>query len=90
MGEQFSGMDVAQIRSMAARMRSEAGEIDASIQRLTTSLQAAPWRGADRERFLDEWQSRHMAALRRVADGLQEAAERANEYASRQEWASRS
>lgn len=89
MGHEFSGMDIGQIRALAVRMRSEASTIDAAIQRLTGRLTGVEWRGPDRERFIDEWQSRHVAALRRVVDGLESAAAQATEYANRQEWASR-
>lgn len=89
MSNQFTGMDIAQVRALAARMRDEAADIEATIQRLTARLGAAEWRGPDRERFMGEWQQRHATALRRVADGLQRASAEATEYAKRQEWASR-
>lgn len=89
MSHDFSGMDVAQIRNLAARMRAEAADIEATVQRLTARLGSVAWRGPDRERFMSEWEGRHAAALRRVVDGLTQAAEQANEYANRQEWASR-
>ena len=85
----YSGMDISQVRSLARQMQTEAAEIEALLQRLTAQLEGAPWRGTDRDRFLDEWRSRHLGALRRVADGLERAAEQANEHARRQEWASR-
>lgn len=87
-GNDFQGMDAAQIRALANEMNDEAGEIEVMITTLTARLEAAPWRGLDQQRFLDEWRTRHVAALRRVATGLQRAARQANEHARMQEWAS--
>ncbi|MCU1498140.1 MAG: hypothetical protein JWM47_2093 [Acidimicrobiales bacterium] len=89
MSHQFSGMDVAQIRSLAGRMRTEAGEIEGLIHSLTGRLSGVAWKGQDRERFISEWQLRHVVALRRVADGLQNASAQADQHADQQEWASR-
>lgn len=88
MRDTFSGMDIGQVRALAARLRTEASDIEATIQRLTGRLTSVDWKGRDRERFVDEWQSRHVAALRRVVSGLEQAADHASEYANLQEWAS--
>lgn len=88
MSNDFQGMDAARIRALAAEMDDEAGEIELMITSLTTKLEAAPWRGDDRQRFIDEWRTTHVAALRRVRSGLEEASKQANESARMQEWAS--
>lgn len=85
---ELTGMDIGQIRSLARQMQAEAASIRESIQSLTALVESAPWRGPDRSRFVEEWASRHVAGLRRVADSLEGASRQANEYARRQEWAS--
>jgi uncharacterized protein YukE len=82
-------MDIAQIRSLAVQMNNEAQRIETLVQRLTSQLEAVPWKGPDRERFLGSWRSTHARALDRIATGLHQAAHEANEHARQQEWASR-
>lgn len=86
----FTGMDIAQVRSLARQMSDEAIEIRRLLQALTHELEGAPWDGVDRQRFVSEWNSRHAKALDRVERSLRDAAAQANEYARRQEAASRS
>lgn len=85
----LSGMDIAQVRELARRMDSEAGQISDLVNRVSTQLEGAEWVGRDREVFLEQWRAGHAGKLRRVVDGLHEASRQANEYANRQEWASR-
>lgn len=84
-----TGMDMAQVCSLANQMSEEAAEIDSLIHTLTSEIDSAPWMGRDRERFVNEWRQRHAASLHRVADGLSGAAREANEYVRRQDEASR-
>lgn len=86
----LTGMDIAQVRTLAREMTQEAAEIQSMLQSLTAQLTAVPWSGLDRERFLDEWRLRHVAKLRQVEQSLRDAAAQATEYARRQENASRS
>jgi uncharacterized protein YukE len=85
----LSGMDIAQVRAAARELAQEASDIQAMLQSLTGQLEAAPWSGNDRQRFVDEWRHRHVAALRRVEQSLRDASSNAMEYARRQEAASR-
>lgn len=85
----LKGMDIAQIRNLARQMEVEADAIRDEVHQLTSRLEAAPWRGNDREKFLQEWQGRHVKALMKVAAGLDQAARQATEHARQQEAASR-
>lgn len=82
---QLSGMDIHQVRRMADVFSVVADEIDEEMQALTHVVDAVQWKGADRERFVAEWRDRHMTALKRVADGLEQAAHQARRHARRQE-----
>lgn len=85
---QLSGMDIHQVRQTANLFSVVADEIDGELRRLTAAIDALPWKGADRDRFVAEWRDRHVAALKRVSDGLDEAARQARRHARRQEEAS--
>lgn len=85
----LTGMDILQVRRLAREMEGEADAIRADIRAMTALIDAAPWRGNDRERFVSEWRSRHVAALQRVVDGLEKAARQALEHARQQEIASK-
>jgi hypothetical protein len=85
----LTGMDIGQIRSLAGQMVRAVTDLRGLIRDLTAELESAPWRGPDRDRFIDEWRSHHVVRLSRVADGLQDASGSCREYARRQEDASR-
>lgn len=87
--EHLSGMDISQIRSMARTMDGKADEMRTLVDQLTVEVERASWVGQDRERFVDEWRQHHAAALRRVADNLDEAARQARDHANQQERVSR-
>lgn len=84
----MTGMDIAQVRSLSRQLRSEATDIERVISSMTAELHGLPWKGNDRERFLREWDSTHVRALRRVVGSLESASTESNEYARRQEIAS--
>lgn len=84
----MTGMDIAQVRSLSRQLRTEAAEIESVLAAMTAELHALPWKGNDRERFLREWDSTHVRALRRVVGSLESASSESNEYARRQEIAS--
>ncbi len=88
MAGQFTGMDIVAVRQLAQQMNTKADEIRALSQQLTNQLQNTQWVGADRERFLGDWQSQYVTALSRVADGLVSASQAANQNALQQEQAS--
>jgi len=82
---QFTGMNIAEVRQTANLLNSKADEIQSAQQQLTQSLQGTAWVGPDRERFLSDWQSQHVAALNRVVEGIREASRRALSNADEQE-----
>ena len=53
----FWGMDTAQVREHAERLRTASGEVEDLTSRLTTAVHAASWTGADAEEFRDRWTS---------------------------------
>lgn len=85
----LSGMDIAQVRVLAKQLQSDAAEIEAVASRMTSVIEGLPWKGNDRERFIGEWRTRHVAALRRAANGLAGASRQAHQHAAQQEQASR-
>lgn len=85
----MTGMDIAQIRALARQMRDEGSAVETAVRTLTTRITALHWSGADRERFVREWQSHHAAASLRVVEGLRAASAQAAQYADRQDAASR-
>ena len=87
--QDLSGMDISQIRSMARDMDRKADEIRSLIDGLSGQVEVAAWAGGDRERFVQEWRTRHAVALRRVADNLDVAARHARDHAADQERVSR-
>lgn len=85
----LSGMDIVQVRTLARQMRVDAREIEVLADRMTALIEGLPWKGGDRDRFMNEWRSRHASALRRAAGGLADASRQAHDHANRQEQASR-
>lgn len=84
----MSGMNSQEVRELARQLDASAEETRRLARQLTTQLEAAQWKGPDRERFLGEWQSLHLANILRVADGLSQASRRASVNADEQESAS--
>lgn len=84
----FTGMDIAGVRALATQMTHSASEIQQLCNQLTQQLQNASWVGPDREHFVGDWQSTHVAQLNQVVNALNDAAQRANANAQEQENAS--
>lgn len=53
----FWGMDTAQVREHAERLRTAYGEVEDLTARLTTAVQGASWAGADAEELRGRWTS---------------------------------
>lgn len=85
----FTGMDVPAVRNLAQQLNTKAGEIRDLMGQLTSSLNNTQWVGADRERFVSDWQGTHVVALNNVIRGLEDAGAMANRNAEEQESASR-
>lgn len=90
MAGQFTGMDVAGVRQLATQMRAKADEIRNLSQQLSSQLESTQWVGNDQIRFKGEWTGTHVAALNNVANGLEAAAQAADQNATQQENASNS
>lgn len=86
----LTGMDIQEVRSLAAQMNNAAGDIGSLAQRLTSQLQGTSWIGPDREQFVSEWQGTHVAQLHQVVQALENASRLANQNAMQQEQASNS
>ena len=83
------GMDVQGVRSLAQLMNQRADEIQQFAAQLTQSLDGAQWVGPDREQFVADWKSHHMASIHAVVEALKHAAQMASQNAQQQEDASR-
>jgi uncharacterized protein YukE len=82
---QFTGMDINEVRTLANQMRSSAQQIEQAMSALTNKLHGTPWVGADRERFVSEWDGTLTSQLRTVLNALDTAATTADKNASDQE-----
>ena len=81
----MTGMDIIEVRSLAQQLNNASQEIQQLAQQLTTRLQNTPWVGADRERFVSDWESQHRQGLQQVVSALQHASQLATQNASEQE-----
>lgn len=86
----FTGMDIPEVRALAAQMNSAAEEITGLANSLTSKLEGTPWVGPDREKFVSEWHGQYKSQLVNIASALHGAAGNANANASAQEQASNS
>ena len=84
----LTGMDSAQSGSLASRMIAEAVALELILAPVTQKLEAAPWRGRDRDQFVQEWKTQHVAPLAEVTESLREAAQQARRHVANQERAS--
>lgn len=85
---QMTGMDVQQVRQLAQQMSNGAQQIRALQQQLSSQLEATPWEGADKQRFVGEWTGTHVRNLIAVATSLETASTDANRNAEQQDAAS--
>jgi uncharacterized protein YukE len=86
----FTGMDIQAVRQLATQLNAKAGEIRNLTNQLTGQLEGTAWVGPDRERFYGDWTGQYVSALNNVAQGLEDAAQRATQNANQQEQASSS
>ena len=73
----FRGMDTAQVRAHAERLRTASGEVEELTARLTTAVHSASWNGADAEEFRDRWTAlaaQHLHSVRAELLALGEGA----------------
>lgn len=84
----FTGMDIAAVRTLSKQLQTRADEIRTITQQLTGQLNATPWVGPDREQFHGDWNGQYTAALNSVVNGLEQASVRALRNSNEQEQAS--
>lgn len=88
MASNFTGMDIAAVRTLSKQMKSGADEIRQITQQLTAQLNSTPWVGPDREQFHGDWTGQYTASLNKVVTGLEQASARALKNSNEQEQAS--
>ncbi len=84
----FTGMDIAAVRTLSRQLQARADEIRQISHQLAGQLKSAPWVGPDREQFLADWTGEHTPVLNSVVRGLEAAAARALKNSNEQEHAS--
>lgn len=84
----ITGMDIQAVRALATQLETSAGEIEAIMSKLTSTLEGATWEGPDATAFRGEWQGAHCATLRQMSDRLREVGNQAKINADQQETAS--
>ena len=82
------GMDIEQVRSLAAQLGQKADQIDSLISEVTSKLGATDWTGPDDNQFRSDWSGTLTTQLRSVAQTLRDTQQRATQNASQQEQAS--
>ncbi len=82
------GADVAQLKTLGTKLQAGSQEIDNQKAMLTKVLAGTQWMGPDAEKFRNEWNGEHVAALTRVSQALQQASQQASRNAADQESAS--
>lgn len=82
------GADVTQLKTLGTKLQAGSQEIDNQRTLLTKVLAGTQWLGPDADKFRNEWNGEHVAALTRVSQALQQASQQANRNATEQESAS--
>lgn len=83
------GMEILAIRNLAKSMEDRADDIESVLRNTTSRISGLEWAGADRERFVGEWEGTHAPKLAKVVAGLRDAAATARYNANEQERVSR-
>jgi uncharacterized protein YukE len=68
----FEGMDLAQVRSLAAAIGSAADSLATAADQLDGELSRSAWKGPDASQFRSQWTSSHRTALRNTAESLRQ------------------
>ena len=82
------GADVSQLRELAKAVEKAASLLSSRATTLQGQIQSAPWKGADGDRFRQDWTGSHRPGLERVAGSLRENAKILLKHADEQEKAS--
>ena len=84
----FYGADVSQLRALAKAADQAAAQLSSRAGALQGQLQSVGWKGADGERFRQEWSSSHRPGLEKVVASLRENSRLLLQHADEQEKAS--
>jgi hypothetical protein len=82
------GADVNQLKTLGSKLQAGSQEIDNQRSMLTKVLEGTQWMGPDADKFRNDWNGEHVAALTRVSQALQQASQQAARNAADQESAS--
>lgn len=84
----FLGMDTAQVRTHADRLRTATGEVEQLRERLTTTVTGTDWLGPDAEEFHVRWEEVAATRLPALCQDLTALSDRAIGEAAQQDAAS--
>jgi len=84
----FYGADVSQLRALAKAADKAASLLSSRATSLQGQIQSAPWKGADGERFRQDWAGSHRPNLERAVSSLRENSRILMRQADEQEKAS--
>jgi len=63
-------MDIENVRKVAGSLDSESSHITSVLSSLSSALAATPWKGPDRDKFVEEWNNVHVPAIRKAASDM--------------------
>jgi hypothetical protein len=86
----FYGADISQLRALAKAADQAATLLSTRATSLQGQIQSAPWKGADGERFRQEWAGSHRPGLEKVVSSLRENSRLLMKHADEQEKSSSS
>lgn len=78
------GADVEQLEQLGRKFDEESQQLKQAISVVANQLGQTWWQGPDADKFRQEWDSTHKAALARLAEGLQQAAQQVKKQAGEQ------
>lgn len=79
------GMNVEEVRRMAAQLREAAEEIARIEQELTSGLEEVFWSGPDADRFRGQWTGEMVPALQQIKTAVAELGDSAEHEAGQQD-----
>lgn len=82
------GADIAALRGFAKSLIDRRSKISTTVDQLTATIEGLNWMGADRERFVREWNQVHRPGLQQILADLHDNSVKVMHYAAAQEQAS--
>lgn len=79
------GADIEALRRLGETMRQGAATLEAVMSTVSYHVPATSWYGADRDHFVDAWETVQAPALRAACEALHEAGVQAGRHADEQE-----